>query len=135
MSLAKLLLSPLALALLALGGCCCCPPLSGRYSEIGQAPHSASDACGCGGNGGGLGHVPLVAGLHHGSGGLGNKGLNLAPSQQHADYVSPLARFHPVPTRPVFEPLPAYHPPVLLDPLPTRQWIAESGKLSVANAP
>ena len=38
------------------------------------------------------------------------------PSQQHDDYVSPLARFHPVPTRPVFEPLPEYSQAVLLDP-------------------
>jgi hypothetical protein len=38
------------------------------------------------------------------------------PSQQHADYISPLPEFHPLPTRPVFEPLPSYTPPHLLDP-------------------
>jgi hypothetical protein len=47
-------------------------------------------------------------GSHGGDGGV--------PSQQHDDYVSPLAKFHPVPTRPVFEPLAAYPPAVLLAP-------------------
>jgi hypothetical protein len=36
-------------------------------------------------------------------------------SEQHADYVSPLPKFHPVPTRPVFEPLPDYPPVALLE--------------------
>jgi hypothetical protein len=30
------------------------------------------------------------------------------PSQQHPDYYSPPARFHPIPTRPAFESLPTY---------------------------
>jgi hypothetical protein len=34
------------------------------------------------------------------------------PSQQHPDYYSPPAKFHPIPTRPAFEPLPSY-PPLL----------------------
>jgi len=38
-------------------------------------------------------------------------------SQQHADYVSPLAQFHPAPTRPVFEPQLYHSPPLLLDPV------------------
>jgi hypothetical protein len=38
------------------------------------------------------------------------------PSRQGPDYVSPLAKFHPVPTRPVFEPQLAYPPLQLLDP-------------------
>jgi hypothetical protein len=37
-------------------------------------------------------------------------------SEQHADYLSPLPKFHPVPTRPVFEPALARESPVLLDP-------------------
>jgi hypothetical protein len=38
------------------------------------------------------------------------------PSNQHAEYTSPLPKFHPVPTHPVFEPLPAYSPLASLDP-------------------
>jgi hypothetical protein len=37
---------------------------------------------------------------------------NGVPSQQHPDYYSPPAKFHPIPTRPAFEPLPSY-PPLL----------------------
>jgi len=37
---------------------------------------------------------------------------NGVPSQQHPDYYSPPAKFHPIPTRPAFEPLPSY--PTLL---------------------
>jgi hypothetical protein len=66
------------------------------------------------------GHGPLLAWLHgghHGGHGMGGDGGDGGvPSQQHDDYVSPLAKFHPVPTRPVFEPLAAYPPAVLLDP-------------------
>lgn len=39
-------------------------------------------------------------------------GQGRVPSQQHADYYSPPAKFHPIPTRPAFEPLPSY-PPLL----------------------
>jgi len=61
-----------------------------------------------------LEHGPLFAWL---DGGLVRAGASgPVPSQQHDDYVSPLARFHPVPTRPVFEPLAEYHAAVLLDP-------------------
>ena len=127
MSLAKLLL--LSLLPLALG--CCCAPLSGRYGDAGPTPAGAANPCGCGDDGCGLGHGPLLAWLHHGAAGFGSGGLNLAPSEQHADYVSPLAKFHPVPTRPVFEPLPAYHPPVALDPLPTSAW-SGTGQVSSA---
>jgi len=38
------------------------------------------------------------------------------PSRQHSDYISPLPKFHPVPTKPVFEPQPVYPPLELLDP-------------------
>ena len=37
------------------------------------------------------------------------------PSAQRADYVSPWPKFHPLPARPVFEPLPAYGPPTPLE--------------------
>lgn len=39
-------------------------------------------------------------------------GPGKVPSQQAPDYYSPPAKFHPVPTRPAFEPLPSY-PPLL----------------------
>lgn len=37
-------------------------------------------------------------------------GRGQVPSQQHPDYYSPPAKFHPIPTRPAFEPLPSYPP-------------------------
>ena len=37
------------------------------------------------------------------------------PSQQGPDYLSPQPKFHPVPTRPVFEPQLAYPPPQLIE--------------------
>src|SRR5262245_30227913 len=129
MSLAKLLL--LSMLPLALCGCCCFPPLSGRYGNVGPTPVGAADPCCSCQPCCGLVHGPLLAWLHHGAAGFGSHGLNLAPSEQHADYVSPLAKFHPVPTRPVFEPLPAYHPPMPLDPLPTPAW-SDAGKVSAA---
>jgi hypothetical protein len=38
------------------------------------------------------------------------------PTQQHPDYYSPPAKFHPIPTRPAFEPLPSYPPLLPADP-------------------
>ena len=35
---------------------------------------------------------------------------NGVPTQQHPAYYSPPAKFHPIPTRPAFEPLPTYPP-------------------------
>ena len=112
--------SPILL-LLALAGCCG-PAISGRYCDVGQ-PQAA--ACGCetahasrrclhGGSGlvhgnGAMLHRPLLAGL------FGMNASSSIPAEQHADYLSPLAKFHPVPTRPVFESLPAHGPPLLLD--------------------
>jgi hypothetical protein len=49
-----------------------------------------------------------------------------APPEQHADYISPLPRFHPVPTRPVFAAVPGSHPPQLLDPPPKMHGMAAS---------
>jgi hypothetical protein len=37
-------------------------------------------------------------------------GQGNVPSQQHPAYHSPPAKFHPIPTRPAFEPLPSYPP-------------------------
>jgi len=54
-------------------------------------------------------HRPMLAGLFE----MGGNGL--VPAEQHADYLSPPPKFHPVPTRPVFEPLPTYGGPLLLD--------------------
>jgi hypothetical protein len=114
-----------ALAMAVAGGCCC-PTLSGRYSELAmlasygdaaglppcawQPPtdrpccpqEAAAAACRecpqfegrCA-----AGHWRQAA-----RGGLA--GPRRVPSQQHPDYLSPPAKFHPVPTRPVFEPLP-----------------------------
>jgi hypothetical protein len=66
-------------------------------------------------------------GLHgrgiHGHGllaGLGGRAVSLAtarvPSQQGPDYASPQAKFHPIPTRPAFEPQFVYPPPQFIDP-------------------
>ena len=38
------------------------------------------------------------------------------PSQQHPDYYSPQPKFHPIPTRPAFEPLSSYPPLLPADP-------------------
>jgi hypothetical protein len=106
---------------------CCCPELSGRYCRGPQPlPTPAAQNCGCmpaaGGHSGlapcghGLEHGPLFAWLH---GGLVRAGAGgPVPSQQHDDYQSPLAKFHPVPTRPVFEPLAEQPAVVLLDQSP-----------------
>jgi hypothetical protein len=134
--LAKRLLALVAMLALLTG--CYCPALSGRYCELGPYPPcgpclpgnarclaapAASDArgpaddCllgGCGGRFGGR--------FGGRSGGPGRAGLarrqGAVPSQQRADYVSPEAKFHPVPTRPAFEPQLAARPAVLLDPAP-----------------
>jgi len=59
----------------------------------------------------------------HGHGllaGLGGRAVSLVtarvPSQQGPDYTSPQAKFHPIPTRPAFEPQFLYPPPQFIDP-------------------
>jgi hypothetical protein len=108
-----------AAAMLASG--CYCPMLSGRYcdyrgfppglpnncvapdaNELNYAPCGPPHCCGL---------SMLFPGL---AGGMG--GNNSVPSQQGPDYSSPLAKFHPVPTRPVFEPMPAHPPTELIEP-------------------
>jgi hypothetical protein len=129
----------LSLAALPLAGCCC--PLSGRYhncceSQAACTPPGAAGVAAVAiadmkpladakphgkGNGSGLHaegalrHRGLLARFRgHPAGAPGDRGP--VPSEQHADYLAPHPRFHPVPTRPVFEPQPAYPPPLLLDP-------------------
>lgn len=69
------------------------------------------------------GHLPLLAHggyLHH----------EPAPTEQKADYVSPTAKYHPVPTHPVFEPQPDYPPPhPLPGPEPRRRMLHDSHAL------
>ena len=102
-----------SLASFLLAGCCC-PALSGRYYEVGMCPgpgeHGGSYANHAAGCHPGLRRPYLAAN--------GSELFAPVPSEQHADYLSPLARFHPVPTRPVFTPVPSAHPPRLLDPVP-----------------
>jgi len=116
-----------------LAGCCCSPPLSCRYGEPGcPAPQPMPANCGCGGapihsamdlaaaNHLHHGHLPLLA---H----LGWRQHESVPSKQHYDYVSPTPKFHPLPTRPVFEPQPEYPPPhPLAGPMPRRRLVHES---------
>jgi hypothetical protein len=129
MSLAKRLpmFVAAALAWVAVGGCCC--PMSGRFEypcpphenfvvppePSGVAARVTDDPA----------PEPLVDGSGEKSGGLAMprvlahrprllspfswwKGRHADPHvavvQQHAAYIGPPPRFHPVPTRPVFEP-------------------------------
>jgi hypothetical protein len=109
------ILVALGASLLAAG--CCCPSISGRYYEVGLP----SPSCACDDRGSTPSKFGPAAG--HGTasrtfGGWFGKGENGdVASQQHADYVSPLAQFHPAPTRPVFEPQLYHAPPLALDPV------------------
>jgi len=125
----SLLLLLLVTSLLA-GGCCC--PLSGRYCDYPccqpqragcpnpdpeclptptPGTYNSQAECPPDSNCCEHGHC-LFPRLHCGSA----RGLFSAwfgegvPSQQHPDYYSPPAKFHPVPTRPAFEPLTSYPP-------------------------
>jgi hypothetical protein len=111
-----------AASLLAAG--CYCPMLSGRYSDLGPCGPCGAPAHLVPGNevckqeletgsqecdrlhGGLLGLRGGLARLHLGATGGG---------QQGPDYVSPQARFHPVPTRPAFEPQLDYPQPELIE--------------------
>jgi len=95
---------------------CNCGPPGGRSAGANPVPTPSLDAasaataeppCECDPTAGHGGHRLLG----------GRLAARLArPGVQHADYLSPPAKFHPVPTRPVFEPLPHYPPLRLLDP-------------------
>jgi hypothetical protein len=106
-----------------LAGCCHGPLLSCRYGDPGcpgplPGAGYASDGlatagglkpdCPTGGHASLLAHLPKVH--------------PPVVSNQRADYVSPTLKYHPVPTRPVFEPQPEY-PPVhpLAGPVPRRR--------------
>src|SRR5262245_41708879 len=107
------------LAASLLGGCCCrpistdnCPPClpiqCAANCQGGCAAGNCEDGC-----------PPQFlprGGLHLFGCGLGVLlDRNKVPSNQHADYLSPLPKFHPVPTRPAFEPQPIYPPLESLD--------------------
>jgi hypothetical protein len=121
----------LGVAAILLAAGCCCPAVSGRYCEVGlPAPRPAATAggadksAGCDpekhGHPGGR-HAGLH-GLHLGRG-RGKSGP--VPSQQQYDYVGPLPKFHPAPTRPVFETQDFYEPP--LEAAPKRQSVPSEG--------
>jgi hypothetical protein len=111
----------------ALGACllatgCCCPAISGRYYEVGLLPPSSpgKQTAANGGNCAPGGHRLFAghgAGLHPWHCWRGKWQSGPVDSQQHADYVSPLPQFHPLPTQPVFEPQLLYPMPLALDPV------------------
>jgi hypothetical protein len=107
-------------SLLATG--CCCPQLSGRYRDPCCQPQilananagSHAEAC----NESGHNHCSRRGPLHRfylskWFTGLAGDGV---PSEQAPEYVSPQPKFHPIPTRPAFEPMLAYLPPELIEP-------------------
>jgi hypothetical protein len=62
-----------------------------------------------------MGHLDPL-GLAHRLGDVHRRVHERVPSVQHADYVTPPPKYHPLPTHPVFEPQSFYSPPDLLDP-------------------
>ena len=111
----------LAAASLLVSGCYC-PMLSGRYCDCcGFPPGLPANSIVPDGNDAncascGPPHGCCLGMLFPGLLGVGGAGDNSVPSQQGPDYLSPQAKFHPVPTRPVFEPTPAYPPTELIVP-------------------
>ena len=107
-------------SLLATG--CCCPQLSGRYCNPSCQPPNLADAnanadaeaCLDSGNS----HCRRRGPFHRSvlSKWLGGFAGDGVPSQQAPEYVSPQPKFHPIPTRPAFEPQLAYLPPELIVP-------------------
>jgi hypothetical protein len=126
-------------SLLASG--CYCPMLSGRYCDCrGFPPMAPANCAGLDGNNGdcatgGPRHCSGLSTLFLGlMGGIGS-GNNNVPSQQGPDYVSPQPKFHPVPTRPVFEPLPGYPPPQLIEPGTSNPLRSTTATIATARAP
>jgi hypothetical protein len=104
----------LAIGVCSLAAGCCCPALSGRYCEVGLPPpaagagiKAANTKCENGDNQ----RIARQAGLKHGHSWLGRGHNEAVPSQQQFDYLSPLPKFHPAPTHPVFEAQMHYLPP------------------------
>ena len=132
-----------AASLLASG--CYCPMLSGRYCDCrGFPPGLPSNYVAPDGNEAsyapcGPPHCCSLSMLFPSfMGGMDGIGANNAvPSQQGPDYLSPQPKFHPVPTRPVFEPQVFYPPTELIEPAgsnplrPTTETIATSRAASL----
>jgi hypothetical protein len=116
-------ISLVTLASLLVPGCCC-PQLSGRYgnrccqTQILADANAGSDAKACNENESTGGHGSRCGPFHRfyvskWFTGLAGDGV---PSEQAPEYVSPQPKFHPIPTRPAFEPQLAYLPPELIVP-------------------
>jgi hypothetical protein len=110
-----------AASLLASG--CYCPMLSGRYCELGCRPPYPLPASAISADCRTNGDASIAARCHnvpHGFRGLGGRLgtrhlANQTVGEQGPNYVSPAAKFHPCPTRPVFEPQLAYPPLQLVE--------------------
>lgn len=110
-----------ALALLAAG--CCLPPISGRYEQPAAAAPAGCGLCaGCQSGGGRCEREPLLAGRH---GEHRRPWLEDGPGTPPGQLI-PVPKFHPVPTRPVFQPQPTYLPLLPLNSLHTRSHPGES---------
>jgi hypothetical protein len=122
-------ISLLTLASLLAPGCCC-PQLSGRYANrccqpqmlananAGADANPGSDAEACNENQSAANHCARRGPFHRfyltrWFTGLAGDGV---PSEQAPEYASPQPKFHPIPTRPAFEPQLAYLPPALIVP-------------------
>jgi len=98
--------------------------LSGRYCEVGLHPPCPTSMTIVSGEGQKAGNSAIAANRHHGPHGLAGlgghfrmrKAAQQATGVQGPDYISPTARFHPCPTRPVFEPQLTYAPLELIEP-------------------
>ena len=84
-----------------------CPPPA--CSPAGGPSLTAADSTSCPDS---CQSFPRCEGVHAWFAGLWHG----VPSQQHPDYYSPPAKFHPIPTRPAFEPLSSYPPLLPADP-------------------
>jgi hypothetical protein len=130
----KLLSAALLVATSVLASGCYCPTLSGRYGEVGcfppcpvvAAPPQAApppaepppaEDCKPSAEVASEAHRPVFSGglLRHGGRLALRRSQGQVPSRQGPAYASPQAKFHPVPTRPVFEPEPAYPPLQLIE--------------------
>jgi hypothetical protein len=101
-----------ALSLLAAG--CCMPPISGRYEQPAAVAPAGAISAGCGlcagcqnpAGGGRCERESLLAGHDRGQ---RRPWLEDGPGTPPGQLI-PVPKFHPVPTRPVFQPQPTYLP-------------------------